>query len=149
MTNKNNGCKFIFASARIKIDRILELIAETPLTRLEIMTKLYISQRHAMTLLSYLHDEKKIHIAKWSHEGINGKKAHLRPMYKAGSKKDVPKPAALTINQINKRSYARLKQDPEKYAIYLRDQNQRQKDKNFVPRMDIAASWIGRAHAND
>lgn len=147
MTDKNNGCKFIFTSARMKLERLIALIESTPMTRLEIETKLHISRRHAMTILSVLHESNRIYIAKWSHESIDGKKAHLRPMWRSGKKKDVPRPAALTNQQINQRSYARLRQDPEKYAIYLRDQNQRHKDKNFVPRMDVAASWIVRPSA--
>ena len=81
-------------------DRILLLLQEQELTKIEICSALGLTHDAVASVLTRLKRVskkfgKRIYICGWQREAM-GKKYHLRPVFKAGSKIDKPKPPAFT-----------------------------------------------------
>lgn len=81
-------------------DRILLLLQEQELTKIEICSALGLTHDAVASVLTRLRRVskkfgKRIYICGWQREAM-GKKYHLRPVFKAGSKIDKPKPPAFT-----------------------------------------------------
>ena len=81
-------------------DRILLLLQDQELTKIEICTALGLTHDDVASVLTRLRRVskrfgKRIYIYDWQRKAI-GRKYHLRPLFKAGSKVDKPKPPAFT-----------------------------------------------------
>lgn len=133
---------FKFKSSLDKLDRLVGALS-TPMTRHEIQLAMHMGKRTVNTYIAKLMEEgnKRVYIKDWKREQ-EGQKTHLRPVYAAGKKRDKKKPAPLTNAEINRRQYARIKANPEKYAIHLMKERHRMSMRNFKPRPDIAAAWL-------
>jgi hypothetical protein len=79
------------------------LLKDHELTKIEICAELNLTHDDVASVLTRLRREsikfgKRIYIYDWQREAI-GKKYHLRPLFKAGSKVDKLKPPAFTPKQ--------------------------------------------------
>jgi len=84
-------------------DRILLLLQNHEMTKIEICSALGLTHDDVASVLTRLRRVskkfgKRIYIYDWQREAI-GKKYHLRPLFKAGSRVDKPKPPAFTPKQ--------------------------------------------------
>jgi hypothetical protein len=90
-------------------DRILLLLQDHELTKIEICTKLGLTHDDIASVLTRLRRvskkcDKRIYICGWQREAV-GKRYYLRAIFKAGSKIDQPKPPALTPRERSQRSH--------------------------------------------
>lgn len=84
-------------------DRILSLLSDSELTKVEICSQLNLSHDSVSSVLSRLHKTskvfgKRIYICGYTRTSA-GKRYYLRPVFTAGSKKDKEKPAALNCRE--------------------------------------------------
>jgi len=92
-------------------DRILLLLQDQELTKIEICSALGLTHDDVASVLTRLKRTskkfgKRIYIYDWQREAV-GKKYHLRPLFKAGSKVDKPKPPAFTPKERNAKSHVK------------------------------------------
>jgi hypothetical protein len=90
-------------------DRIMLLLQDHELTKIEICTKLGLTHDDVASVLTRLRRAskkfgKRIYIYDWQREAI-GKRYYLRAIFKAGSSADKPKPPALTPRERSQRSH--------------------------------------------
>lgn len=84
-------------------DRILLLLADEPLTKAEICRRLELTHDQVAGVLTRLKRSKRIHITDYTRHAIWGR-TYLRAVYAAGSRKDTPRPPALTPSERSRRS---------------------------------------------
>jgi len=92
-------------------DRILLLLQDQELTKIEICSALGLTHDDVASVLTRLRRVskkfcKRIYICGWQREAV-GKKYQLRPLFKAGSKADKPKPPAFTPKERNAKSHVK------------------------------------------
>ena len=90
-------------------DRILLLLQESEMTKAEICVALKLTHDDVSSVLTRLKRkseqcDKRIFICRYERNAI-GKRYYLRPVFKAGSSPDKPKPPALTPRERSQRSH--------------------------------------------
>ena len=85
-------------------DRILLLLADEPMTKAEICRRLELTHDQVANVLTRLRRSKRIYIAEYTRHAVWGR-TYLRATYKAGCKKDAPRPPALTSSERSSRSH--------------------------------------------
>ena len=90
-------------------DRILLLLQDQELTKIEICSALGLTHDDVASVLTRLRRVskkfgKRIYICGWQREAV-GKRYYLRAVFKAGGSVDKPKPAALTPRERSQRSH--------------------------------------------
>lgn len=131
---RTNGMTFTRKPALQKVELILKTL-RIGKTRIELESFINLDKRTLISYLAHLHATGQIHIAAWTRDGEH---FYPRPIYKAGAGVDAPKPGPLTETEKQKRAWARLKADPERYISHL----YKQRKNRFTPRPDIAAAWL-------
>lgn len=81
-------------------DRILLLLKDNELTKIEICQKLNLTHDQVSSVLTRLNREgkqtpKRIYISDWTRNAV-GKRLFLRPVFKAGAKADAERPKPFT-----------------------------------------------------
>lgn len=128
--------------AQIKVKRLLDKLAQEPMTAPEIAQFLCLSLVTARTAyLPLLHARGQIHIKRWSRDAVAGLGPRLRPVFTAGPGEDAPRPPK-SKSATHKRWYKKLKKDPVKYSRLLAKKMQYYHNKRFEPRPDVAAAWV-------
>jgi hypothetical protein len=89
-------------------DRIILLLKDNELTKVQICTKLGLTHDDVSSTLTRLkrHTKrygKRIYICEYVRH-TQGKKCHLRPVFTAGNKEDAPKPDKYTQSERSKRT---------------------------------------------
>jgi hypothetical protein len=97
-------------------DRILYLLQDKHLTKVEICSKLDLSHDNTSAVLTRLKRSKRIYISDWTRFTL-GKRLYLRPIYTLGAKPDAKKPPAFTNKERSARSH--IKKMQLKKAIKL------------------------------
>ena len=90
-------------------DRILLLLQNKELTKLQICSALNLTHDNVSAVLTRLKRDsklfgKRIYICDYTRTA-QGKRYYLRPVFKAGSRQDKPKPPALTPREKSQRSH--------------------------------------------
>lgn len=102
--------------ARLRIERILQLIATRSLTAAEIRHALYMSETAMREYIRHLRDTRQIYIAGWTRDAVCGLRPMLRPKYRAGQRVDAPRPPAKPAAISNREYRQRVMDNPERYA---------------------------------
>lgn len=121
MTNKMT---FVRPAALAKLDKIMALLAEKPMTAHQLATALPMSKRWAQAYIDYLWEREKVYIKRWAREPLeNSSREYPRPMYAVvpeGKRVyDAKKPEPYTKTEINKREWRAIKADPERHLDVL------------------------------
>lgn len=125
-----------------KIAKMIRFLRE-PASRPELMEYMHLSRPTMASYIAHMRKHNLIHICDWSRESVGGQKPYLRPIYKAGGRKDKPKPRALTSTENSNNRYGRLKKyDPAKLEIILAKGRHYKRMKNFKPQADVSAQWL-------
>lgn len=90
-------------------DRILLMLADSDLTKLEICAKLGLTHDDVSSVLTRLRKPskqfgKRVYICDYTRTA-QGKRLYLRPIFTAGSRKDAQKPAPFTTQERSIKSY--------------------------------------------
>lgn len=108
-----NNMTFTRKGSRAKIDRILQ-VCRHGRTRQELEIILALTRRTTLSYLVFLHETGQLHISSWKREGIG--QFYPVPVYTTGPGVDALKPEPLSETEKQKRSWAKLKADPVRYA---------------------------------
>ncbi len=119
-----------------KLEKIISLLSEKPMTVEEIANEIHVTYRHCKNYIAYLVDEKKIYVSTWK-LFTQGKSTRHWPFYSAGNKKSKPK-VTLSPNEKCKRYREKLKKDDEKMEII----NKKRRAKRLKIKADWTAAWI-------
>ena len=136
-----------------KIAKILNAL-QTPMTRCELEKHFFISLESAKLYLKHLRDIKDVYISGWRRE-LEGETRGLRPIYSAGKGRNKPMPKEKIFKKpkpiIKKQKpsipkstqyYQKLKQDPERYFLYLKKKSHSRKMAKFIPQRDPLVSFL-------
>lgn len=98
--------------AKAKTARILVELEKLPMTRDELQCLLGVSKACVQRYIVHLRSQpRQLYIARW-------KQGHGRsaPVYAVGTRRDAPKPAAMTRTERNAKEWKRIKADPDRHA---------------------------------
>ena len=121
-----------------KIERIMALLSDRPMTIKDLAPLVPISAAWARIYVNHLHETRRVHISVWVRWADASDRMYPRPVYRAGDKADAPKPAPLTYEERMKRSWAVVKADPERHERV----NARRRARSLKPRANPLTSWI-------
>lgn len=134
----NRPMTFTNQASRRKIERILALLADRPMTTKQLAPLVPISTSWARIYMKHLHDTRQIHIATWVRHAEDSDRMYPRPVYRAGDGPDAQKPAALTYDEQLKRAWALVKANPERHDWY----NAKRRARNLKPKANPLTRWI-------
>lgn len=134
----NRPMTFTNQASRRKIERILALLADRPMTTKQLAPLVPIGTAWARIYVKHLHQTRQIHIETWVRHAEDSDRMYPRPLYRAGDGPDATKPAALTYEEQLKRAWAKVKADPERHQKF----NARRRARNLKPRANPLTSWI-------
>lgn len=120
-----------------KIARIKAMLAERPMSSVQIAAAVPISKRGAAEYLQLMHKAGEIYIERWIYDVLNAR-VYPRPAYRLGNKPDAAKPAPSTPAERAKRYREAIRKDPERKDRALAKRRLRSAD----VRPDVAAAWI-------
>lgn len=142
-----NRMSFKKEAAFAKIERIISLLQENPVTAHELAILVPISKRHVQEYLNHLVLERRVFIIRWARDVKHSERMYPRPIYAVGNRRNAPKPRPLDLDERKVRAWARLKADAERHTLHLLKKRRYRSDKKG-PRRDKAASWINTTPAN-
>lgn len=134
----NRPMTFTNQASKRKIERILALLADRPMTTKQLSPLVPISAAWARIYMKHLLQTRRIHIETWVRHAEDSDRMYPRPVYRAGDGPDAPRPAALTYDERLKRAWAVVKADPERHD----KTNARRRARNLKPRANPLTSWI-------
>lgn len=102
-------------------DRILLLLTDESLTKAEVCRRLDLTHDQVANVLSRLRRSKRIYIADYTRHAIWGR-SYLRAVYARGSKKDKPRPQALTPSERSSRSHQKRMMIKQNVIFRKRDE---------------------------
>jgi hypothetical protein len=132
---------FTKPAALAKIARIKELLAERPMTALELSATLPLSKRWTQAYLNHLHAQKLVYISGWTRKPQqNQTREYPRPRYAAVPEDkyvyDAKKPKPFTSTEISKREWKAIKADPERHMTIVAQRRKR----DALRRVEITAA---------
>ena len=83
-------------ASQTKIERILAMITDNPMSAHDLADALHLSKRWVTEYLYHLRDEDKAHIKDWPRKATQCEKLYPRPRWIAGPGIDAPRPAPIT-----------------------------------------------------
>lgn len=134
----NRPMTFTKPASLRKIERILALLAERPMTTNELAPLVPISAAWARIYIQHLHETRRIYISTWVRHVEGSDRMYPRAVYRAGQFRDSPKPAPLTYEERLKRAWHVVKSDPERHQ----KTNARRRARNLKPRPNPLTLWI-------
>lgn len=131
----------------VRIQKILDLVAEQPRNVLALSLALPMSKRWVIEYLKHLHSEEKIHVLRWDKEVQEREKRHAIEVWAFGPGQDAPRPPADTKQARSVRAWERIKADEDRHDLIKAKRRVRRRIKARRP--DIAASWITAVVSNE
>ncbi len=133
-----NNMTFTRKASRAKVDQVLQA-CKLGRTRQELEIILGLSRRTVLSYLVFLHETGQLHIGGWKREGLG--QFYPVPVYTTGPGVDAPKPPPLSETEKQKRAWAKLKADPERYS-----KHRAKKARTPVTQhVDSPFNWRGRS----
>lgn len=129
-----------------RIDRIIELLNETPMTVHDLAERLPLSRRWVTEYLKHLRSLNKVYVTDWTKHIEQRKKRHAVEIWALGDKKDKPKPPPDGQYTRYKRAWNAVKSDPDRHEQHLARRRVKRRLKNLKP--DPATAWIPRNEQN-
>lgn len=127
--------------SRLKVEKLLALLAEREMTRAEIGEKLFLSESQAYRYMRCLCQQRKVYVKRWIRSEIGGMPTAV---YAAGDRASAPRPRRLTKAEQARRQYQRMKREqPEKYMRYLL-RARRAASRGKATKADPLLAWIPR-----
>lgn len=140
MNTRTNGMTFTSPRAKARLCLVLQACKHGR-TRQEMEIILALSRRTTLSYLIHLHGAGLLHISEWKREGIG--QFYPVPVYKTGKGVDAAKPARLDESERQKRAWAKLKEDPVRYAKHRA--RKARKPVESVPAANSPFNWRGQA----
>lgn len=116
--SKTKTMAFRMPAAVAKINKILALLSEKPMSIWQLCEQVHTVRRTMQVYLNHLHDNKKIYYSTYKYEKVGNRIMPTR-YYKAGNHKDAKKPAPLPAIKRSQIARDRMNQDEEKKEFFL------------------------------
>lgn len=136
---RTNGMTFTSKAAQDRITRIL-FACKQGRSRQELEIILSLTRRTTLSYLIHLLETQQMHISRWTREGIG--QFYPVPVYKTGQGIDAAKPAPLNETEKQKRAWAKLKEDPVRYAKHRAKKARRPVE--AAPATNSPFNWRGQ-----
>lgn len=132
-----NKYTFGYKASVAKINKILAAISNKSLSRRAIAEEIHLTHRYTKLYIDHLLAEKKIYISEWKFEN-QGNRPMFWPYYRAGNKKNKPKPPNLTRSQKCKRYREKLVKDLDRLDKF----NMKRRLRRLVIKPDWSVAWM-------
>lgn len=141
--------KYTFTSkaATIKIEKILNYIKDKPASIPILSNEIHIVQRHCLTYINYLLQQKQVYISKWIREKTKRNEIMV-PYYRAGSRKSAVRPPALTSAEKHRLYRKRRKADKDYIDLANEKRRLRRAKQKIQPKSDWTFDWIKQSSSS-
>lgn len=139
---------FTTEAARIKLQRIRELLKKKPMTAHELADAVPLSKRWVQSYLNHLKDDERIYISDWTHEVDQCDRFYPRPIYKAVvPRKDAAKPEPLSKAERQARKHQKMMRDQIKYGQHIAKERERRAARMGKETPAVRTSWVSTGAA--
>lgn len=139
---------FTTEAARIKLQRIRELLKKKPMTAHELADAVPLSKRWVQSYLNHLKDDERIYISDWTHEVDQCDRFYPRPIYKAVvPRKDAAKPEPLSKAERQARKHQKMMRDQIKYGQHIAKERERRSERTGKALPVVRTTWVTGAAA--